>query len=370
MAFTQTNLSITPILESTFMSDLRLIENSNFTLLKESIESVINNLQIDLVNKYIGVDVPVAKVFSQDLVVSNSIVFKAGSTLSAATIASLVQSAGVSTFTVDNLVLTRAFTSTAAGSRIASPTIVIGTDSSNLPITYLSTLGVADKGLYVGDPTTAIKTRLYGEVEIPKQAITQSFSNVGGTFSPKQINLIAAGDSSYSYAKLTLSKSDPQFIYVDLIFPSGYVNYGNSIWLLLHESTTDRPAIGQTFTVILNKIKLYNLTEVDYSLLPAISNSGAQPGINIICGANSSLANYKRAHINSSVWGTVPTTDVAAITAAGTGSAYYARFGNVNNVATAVIAPRDSSFSFTKSEQATDYSNYTITNSQNTVLIN
>lgn len=370
MAFSETTLAITPILETTFVSDMRLIINANNTLFKSSIESLINDLEIDLINKYIGVDTPVNKVFTQDLVVSNSIVFKAGTAPGAATIASLTQAAGVSTLLADNFTMTKAFNATAAGSKIAVPTIVIGTTAGNLPITYPITGGAADRGLYVGDSTTPIKSRLYGEVEIPKQAITQSYSNVGGAFSPKQVALTAAVDLSYTYAKLTLSKTDPQFIYVDLIFPSGYTNYGNSIWLLLHESTSDRPAVGQTFTVILNKVYLYDMTEVDYSLLPAISNSGLANGINVICGANSNLGTYKRGHINSSVWGTIPTTDVAAIAAAGTGNAYYVRFGNQNSVANAQIAPRDSSFSFTKTEQYTDYANYTITNSHNTVIIN
>lgn len=370
MAFSEIKLAITPILETTFISDMRLAINSNNTLLKNTVETLINTMQIDVINKYIGVDLPVTKVFSQDVVVANSIVFKAGATPSAATIASLTQAAGVSTLVVDNLTLTKSMNATAAGSKLAMPTLVIGTTDGNLPITYPTTGGIADKGLYVGDSTTPIKSRLYGEVEIPKQAITQSYSNVGGTFTPKQITLIAAGDLSYTYAKLTLAKTDPQFVYVDLIFPSGYSNYGNSIWLVLHEAASNRPAPGQTFTIVLNKIYLYDMTEVDYSLLPAISNSGLSNGINLICGANSDLTNYKRVHINSSVWGTVPVTDVAAIAAAGTGSAYYVRFGNVNNVANAVIAPRDSSFSFTKTEQFADYANYTITNSHNTVIIN
>ena len=370
MAFTPTNLAITELLETTFISDMRLIDNANFALLQSSIEDIINNLEIDLTNKYIGVDTPLNSVFTQDIVVANSIIFKAGEDLAASTIASLEQSSDISTFTVDNIVLNKAFSATEVGSMLAAPTIVVGTDGSNLTISYPETGGNADKGLYVGDSTTAIKTRLYGEVEIPKQAITQSYSSVGGVFSPRQVELTAAGDLSYTYAKLNLAKTDPQFLYVDLIFPNGYTNYGNPIWLLLHELTSDRPAAGQTFTIVLNKIYLYNMTEVDYSLLPAISNTAVDDGINVICGANSALSTYKRVHINSSVWTSIPITDVAAIAAAGTDDAYYLRLGNEYSVVSAAIAPRDVSFSLTKTEEATDYSNYTITNSHNTVLIN
>ena len=103
MAFTPTNLSTTPLLETTFISDMRLIVNANVTLLRTQIEDVINELQIDLVNKYIGVDSPIGKVYTQDAVVSNQILLKNGTSGGAATIASLTQSAGVSTFLADNI---------------------------------------------------------------------------------------------------------------------------------------------------------------------------------------------------------------------------------------------------------------------------
>lgn len=370
MAFSETDLAITSLLSTTFIGDMKTAINANNTLFKNSIESLINNLEIDLVNKYIGVDTPVAKIFSADEVISNSIVFKAGASSGASTIASLTQSGGISTFLIDNVTMNKALIAKAAGSLVAAPTVVIGTDGSNLTISYPTTTGTANKGLYVGDATTSIKTRLYGEVEIPKQAITQSYSNVGGSFTPKQIVLTAGAADAYAYAKLTLTKNDPQFIYVDLVLPSGYTNYSNDIWLLLHESTANRPAIGQSFTVILNRVLKYDLTEVDYSTLPAISNLGTDKGIHIINGANSALGTYKRGHINSSVWTSIPTTDVAAIAAAGTDNAYYVRFGNINNVVTAQHAPRDASFTFTKTEQSTDYSNFTITNSQNIIIIN
>ena len=113
MAFTPTSLSTTPLLETTFISDMRLIVNANVTLLRTQIEDVINELEIDLVNKYIGVDTPIEKIYSQNAVISNQILFKAGTSGSAATIASLTQSAGVSTFLADNISFTKTIQSTA-----------------------------------------------------------------------------------------------------------------------------------------------------------------------------------------------------------------------------------------------------------------
>jgi hypothetical protein len=371
MAFTPTTLAITPLLEATFISDMRLIINSNTTLLQTQVEDIINVLEIDLVNKYIGIDTPVNKIFSQDVVVSNSIIFKAGATVGASTIASLTQSAGVSTFTVDNMVLNKSNIATAAGSLVAVPTIVIGTDSSNLTITYPTTSTVADKGLYVGDSTTPIKTRLYGEVEIPKQAITQSYSNSGGSFSPRLLTMNANGTQTYSYAKLLLSKTDPQFIYVDLKFANTYSNYGNPIYLLLHESSTNRPAAGQTFTIIINKIYKSDGSEVDYNLLPAISNTPSAAGINLMNGSIAS-APYKRGYINGASWTTPAslTTDELTIAALSTDSAAYAfRFGNINNSTDTVFRPKCSTINLTKSEEGVDNSIYTITSSHNTCMV-
>jgi len=370
MAFTDTSLSITELKATTFIGDMRTAINANNTLFKSKIESLINTLEIDLVNSYIGVDTPVAKIFSSDSVISNSLIFKAGAASSAATIASLTQTAGVSTFLVDNITMNKRLSASTAGSMIAIPTLVIGTDGSDSTVSYPTTLGVADRGLYVGDSTTPIKTQIYGEVVLPKQAITESYSNSGGSFSPRQISLTAGAADAYTYSKLTLSKSDPKFIYIDLILPSGYTNYSNDIWLLLNESATDRPSAGQSFTIILNRVLKYDLSEVNYSQLPAISNTASDKGIHIINGTNSSLSTHKRGHINNSTWTSIPTTDVTGIANAGVDNSYYVRFGNINNIVTAQHSPRDSSITFTKTEQSTDYSNFTITNSQNMVIIN
>ena len=136
MAFTPTSLSTTPLLETTFISDMRLIVNANVTLLRTQIEDVINELEIDLVNKYIGVDTPIEKIYSQTAVISNQILFKAGTSGSAATIASLTQSAGVSTFLADNISFTKTIQSTATGSKVATPTVVIGTTAGGTALGF------------------------------------------------------------------------------------------------------------------------------------------------------------------------------------------------------------------------------------------
>ena len=56
MAFVALSLSTQEILETTYVSDMRIISNSNVGLLKSKLEDLINNLKIDLSDKKIGVD--------------------------------------------------------------------------------------------------------------------------------------------------------------------------------------------------------------------------------------------------------------------------------------------------------------------------
>ena len=56
MAFTNITLNAQPLLESTFISDMRLNLNDNVSVIKGKVEDLINTFGIDLTNKYIGVD--------------------------------------------------------------------------------------------------------------------------------------------------------------------------------------------------------------------------------------------------------------------------------------------------------------------------
>jgi hypothetical protein len=51
MAFVALSLSTQEILETTYVSDMRIISNSNTGLLKSKLEDLINNLKIDLSDK-------------------------------------------------------------------------------------------------------------------------------------------------------------------------------------------------------------------------------------------------------------------------------------------------------------------------------
>ena len=385
MAFTPTTLATTPLLETTFISDMRIIVNANTTLLKSKIEDTINELQIDLVNKYIGVDLPIGKLYSQDVVVSNQIVFKSGTSGSATTIASLTQSSGISTLLTHNLQFTKTLISSATGARVAAPTVVVGTTTGGLALNYpvVGTSTVAEKGLYVGSTTTPIKAGFYGEVQVVNSSITHS-SNAAA---PRVISLTAGEGAAYTYGVLSLSKTDPQFIHVDLVMPSAYSQAANKpIWLQLHDDFTtndSRPAIGQSFTVVINRIFQSDGTSaLDKpawpQVLPSNDTSGSlgiMPGY--IVSSTAGTGNYKIGYINDSAWTSTPTTGTGGVAALATDLSpkSFIRFFNPSTqTGTAGVGEsssiRGASVTLTKSDSQSNYSYYTVTGSSNIVIVN
>ena len=240
--------------------------------------------------------------------------------------------------------------------------------------------GIADKGLYVGDPdsSTAIPSRFYGEANFAKQAIQQS-----SIFS-RTIQL-TANSTTYTYANLTLAKTDPQFIYVDLVMPAGYTQTNSKpIWLLLHEDYTTaaaRPEVGQTFTIIINKIYESNgTTEVAVASWPTPNDPSTSPtlGINIISGftqsASTGSGNLKTGYINSALWNSLPGSGTGAVAATTSGSTLdnkaYIKLFNTNLQSGSTPQVRGASVSLTKTQQETNSSYFTITNSHNISVVN
>lgn len=385
MAFTETTLTTSSLLETTFISDMRLIVNANTTIVKSKIEDIINDLQIDLVNKYIGVDIPIQQLYTNDAVISNQLLFKSGTSGTSGTIASLTQTAGTSAFLADNINFTRTLTSLAVGSKVLTPAVVIGTTVGNAAVSFPTSggSGVVDRGLHVGDATTPISASFYGEVNIKKQAVVQSYNtdfDTVGTVRTLELTSVDVTPVSTSglYANLTLSKTDPQFIYVNLKTPAAFtLSATNPIYLLLHEdftTTTSRPVAGQTFTIILNNLINNSSVAISTSTWPAPQvASGTAAAINIISGftqtASAGASALKSGYINDALWPTVPANAGAAITALST-TQQYVRLYNRNIQASVLPKLRATSVSFTKTQQSTNFSYYTVTNSHNIAIIN
>jgi hypothetical protein len=265
----------------------------------------------------------------------------------------------------------------------------LGVDAANvsgvLPVKSGGT-GVVDRGLHVGDATTPISASFYGEVNIKKQAVVQSYNtdfDTVGTVRTLELTSVDVTPVSTSglYANLTLSKTDPQFIYVNLKTPAAFTLAAtNSIYLLLHEdftTTTSRPVAGQTFTIILNNLINNSNVEISTSTWPqAQVASGTAAAINIISGftqtASAGASALKSGYINGALWPTLPTTVTSAITKLTETSPFlqYVRLYNRNVQAAAIPKPRATSVSFTKTQQSTNFSYYTVTNSHNIAIIN
>ena len=397
-AFTETTLATSSLLETTFISDMRLIVNANNTIVKSKVEDIINDLQIDLVNRYIGVDIPIQQLYTNDAVIANQLLLKSGTSANSLAIASLTQSSGTSAFLADNITFTRTLQSVAAGSKVLTPSVVIGTTVGNAAVSFPTSggSGIVDRGLYVGDATTPISESFYGEVNVKKQAIAQSynydFDTVGTvrTLSLTSVDGGTSGVTSALYANLILSKTDPQFIYVNLQTPAGFtLSATNPIYLLLHEDfttapttpvgtsgiTASRPNVGQTFTIILNNLVNNSTSGISTSTWPAPQlASGTAAAINIISGyiqtATATAGALKSGYINDATWpGSVPGTAAAAITALSS-TQQYVRLYNRNIQASALPKLRATSVSFTKTQHSTHFSYYTVTNSHNIAIIN
>lgn len=71
MPFSQLNLPIQEMLQSDFITDLAQIHNSNVLILKDKIEDLFNTFEIDINTITIGVDNPINKLYTQDLVIQD-----------------------------------------------------------------------------------------------------------------------------------------------------------------------------------------------------------------------------------------------------------------------------------------------------------
>ena len=245
MAFTNLNLNTTPLLETTFISDMRLIVNANVAVVKGKVEDLINTFEFDLTNKYIGVDNYFNQVKTNNVILGNSISFMDSTNV----IGSLTKSSGKSIFSVDKLVIQTggSIDMTGTGNAMAVKKLGVGMSLVNLQNTAL----FATDGFYVGSPgtSTPAKTQLYGETLLLGQAVTQS------TDTEAVPNLITlSSESTYYHSTLVLSKSSNQFIYLTLKAPNGSYS-GTDIYLFLMEDATNRPNPGQSFTIIIKDYK-------------------------------------------------------------------------------------------------------------------
>ena len=234
MAFVALSLSTQEILETTYVSDMRIISNSNTGLLKSKVEDLINNLKIDLSDKKIGVDpdttlTPLTELKTKVLTIQNGqLYFK-----NANGTADLIK---FETDTVNSATVGKITT----GLLVANASI----SSAGLAISGTST--------FTGAITTNGQSNLVGSVNI-----TGSFSNSREDVTK---TLVAVAGANRAKAEVTLTATSKSLIILTLDASSFYSGSAfqstitDGIDIVLINDATSPVRSGQEFTIMVRAI--------------------------------------------------------------------------------------------------------------------
>lgn len=234
MAFVALSLSTQEILETTYVSDMRIISNTNVALLKSKLEDLVNNLKIDLSDKKIGVDpdstlTPLTELKTKVLTIQNGqLYFK-----NANGTADLIK---FETETVNNATVGK---------------ITTGTLAVNSAITAAG-LTVSGASTFTGAITTNGQSNLAGSVNI-----TGSFSN-----SQEEVTkvLTAVSGANRAKAEVTLTATSKSLIILTLDASSFYNGSAfqstitDGIDIVLKNDTNSPIRSGQQFTIMVKAV--------------------------------------------------------------------------------------------------------------------
>ena len=234
MAFVALSLSTQEILETTYVSDMRIISNSNTGLLKSKLEDLINNLKIDLSDKKIGVDpdttlTPLTELKTRVLTIQNGqLYFK-----NANGTADLIK---FETETVNS----------ATVGKITTGTLVVNSSVTAAGLT------VSGASTFTGAVTTNGQANLAGSVNI-----TGSFSN-----SREEVTktLTAVSGANRAKAEVTLTSTSKSLIILTLDASSFYTGSAfqstitDGIDIVLINDTNSPVRSGQEFTIMVRAI--------------------------------------------------------------------------------------------------------------------
>lgn len=237
MAFTQVNLQTQQLLESTFISDMRIIINANTILLKNAVQDAFNNLEIDAVNKKLGVDNPLTSIYTSDLRVGNLFKLTDGTV----TIGEFKKSNGKSVLDLDQI------TVKAGGSIDASGT------ASKIAVTRLG-VGVANLAALTTDGLTV------GSASALTVEGRATFSNSIVESSQSVSTTLASTSATNTYqCDVTLSATSKSLIELDLTYPIVAASANNLsspiIVVNVYTSVAQPPVKGQSFTFVVKSVK-------------------------------------------------------------------------------------------------------------------
>lgn len=239
MAFTNVSLNTQTLLETTFISDMRLIINANNAVFKGKLEDIINTFELDLTNKFIGVDNYLGQVKTNNVILGNGISFMDSTNM----IGSLTKSAGKSILSIDKLIIQAGGSIDMTGSANAMAISRLGV---GIPLA-----SVTADGFYVGSSSVSVKSEFYGETNFPAQAITQSTE--GTTNTEVTTTAVNVGGNDYYYGAIKLSKASKQFIYLSIRCADSSPSAAKPIVIFVYEDANSVPNPGQSFTIIVKE---------------------------------------------------------------------------------------------------------------------
>lgn len=353
MAFSTVSLDIHKILGSYSFQDLRLTINSNTTLISNLLLDLINQFQFDITNKKIGIDSFISEIKSKNLIFDESIVFMDGSNV----IGQISKSNSQSNLSIHNISILEngIFSCTSTGSIALINKLGIG----------LSAGDISENGLFVGKISNPVKSRLYGEVILDKQAVQYSTEDASNT----SITTYAetADSIDYYYGELIIRKSSKQFIYLSINCADANPTSSKPIVIFVYEDVNDRPASGQSFTVtVKNYLDSAGSSEIDQSNWGPIY---IVPGYNAGSSQTPVILNYGIAPTNNTA-----NSALTQLTALSDPTKYISLY---NDNITNILSDKrfGSSFTITKFEnllsgQDITAARFIITNSHNIEIIN
>ena len=250
MAFSPVSIPTQEILETDFVVDLRVISNANTLLLKDAIEDLINNLEIDVNTLSIGTDNPINYLRADSVIMEDTgFVFQTG--LPTQIISSLTKNGSdQSVLNVDILTVDDSF----QADTISSNSVIITNSlTSNGTITLNAPLDIQSS------------------VSESKESITAVLSDNANT----------------AEATITLSSTSRQNIFLTLDADSsvytggGLVGTITDIKVIIDFDATNPPAQDTQFTICLVNIKEQGqlpttsiITDINTATLPFAIEAG------------------------------------------------------------------------------------------------
>jgi hypothetical protein len=262
MAFIPVSLPIQELLLTNFVTDIASITNSNTLLLQDTLEDLVNNLEIDIQNRSIGTTTPISYIKTNDLIIEDSgLIYQSGSP-TPTPIATLSKNGNnESIFTVD---------------------IIVANLSSNFNSITLNDLVVNSSSTFDGPSTHNAPLTLNSSVVESAESI-QADLTWGGVSSTPATATLTLSNTSRQNIFITLKAStlpEPTPVYDGTSIDTNISEFN----ILIDFDSTNPPVPNTKFTIylvdVINSVFASIKTPVQLATIP----------IKIIAGQNLSTS--------------------------------------------------------------------------------